>query len=145
MAYYSQLSDYTDPSFRVAEQDLLAADVLVDAHLAVKGITRADIAALNTVTIEPSLGIGNLSGNTSSFSLVPPLLTQLAVAYASEDVAMKKANTTNTLLQEKSLAYAAQAKRIEQRVTHVSLGLVPPGSSTPGTGSGLGSIMIGRG
>ncbi len=118
MAKYATASDNTDPAFALSELDLAYADSLVDALIANKGILPSEVAAL---------------------AAVPALLTQLAVAYASEKAARDKAVTTNTLLLEKSISYAALGKRLEGQVSRLSLGL----TTDPGR-SGLGQITLGR-
>lgn len=117
MARYSGPSDYPDRAIKVTDAHRDQADAMVDGNL------------------------WQLQIDPSALALPQPLLTQLAVAYASQQAATEQGQGQDSYLLAKSDSYAAQAKQVAKLLTRQALGL----ASAPVTGAGLGSIPIGRG
>ena len=115
MAKYSQITNCTDPALRVSEANLSAADALVDGELVSKGIGLDEVDPTH------------------------PALTLLAVFFASNLAAVEAQKGENSPMVAKAQAYERQAKEQSRRITRALLGI-----DTPGHGSGLGSIKIGR-
>lgn len=117
MAKYSAPSDYTDSAIRVGDTHRGQADALVDANL------------------------WQLQIDPASITLPQPLLTRLAVAYASQQAAYEQGKGQESYLVVKGDSYGVQAKQVAKLLTRAALGL----DATPVAGAGLGSIPIGRG
>lgn len=120
MARYSKSADYTDSAFTVSALHMTNADTLVDADLWAQGIDPASV------------------------TLPQPLLTQLAVAYASAEAAHDKARGEDSTLLYKSDGYSKRAKAIAAKLTRQALGIAVSAPGEAG-GGGPGSIRIRRG
>lgn len=114
MARYGDLTSAVDPSLVVTEENLLEADVDVDAALWERGI------------------------NPDSVSLPQALLTNLANKYALRAAANNGAIGENSPLIAKAKEFERDAARLAKGISRESLGL------TVEPGSGFGTVTLGR-
>lgn len=118
MAKYADVNDCVDPALTVSELNLTEADTYVDALLAHRGITPAEISAM---------GLPN------------QLLTAIAANWAKRLAAIEGAMGDDSVLIAKAGQYQANAKLLAEQLSRVALGLANEASA-----SGYGSIELGR-
>jgi len=118
MPIYAQPEDATDPLVIVEDGDLEKADQVVDTLLLQQGVQPAEVA------------------------LPHPLLTSLAVYYATYLAAVRGQATEDGVMDRKVTHYRTLYNDTAKTVSRASLGLEAEGGSA---GGGIGSVLLERG
>lgn len=118
MPVYAQLSDANDPLVVVEDGDLDKADQVVDTLLLQHGIQPSEVV------------------------LPHPLLTSLAVYYATYLAAVRGQATEDGVMDRKVSHYRSLYTDTAKTLSRASLGLDTEGASS---GGGIGSVMLERG